>query len=62
MGFIVRLPKSCGKDAILVVVDHLSKYGHFILLKHPYSARLVAEVFVKEVVRLHDIQLPFHCR
>jgi len=55
MDFIVRLPKSCEKDAILVVVDRLSKYGHFIALKHPYSARSIAEVFVKEVVRLHGI-------
>jgi len=56
MDFIVRLPKSCGKDTILVVVDRLSKYGHFIALKHPYSARSIAEVFVKEIVRLHGIR------
>jgi len=55
MEFIVRLPKFGGKDAILVVVDRLSKYGHFIPLKHPYLARSVADVFVKEVVRLHGI-------
>ncbi|MCI55144.1 RNA-directed DNA polymerase (Reverse transcriptase), partial [Trifolium medium] len=57
MDFITGLPKSKGYEAILVVVDRLSKYVHFIPLKHPYTARMVAEVFVKEIVRLHGIPL-----
>ncbi|MCH79343.1 hypothetical protein A2U01_0000091, partial [Trifolium medium] len=55
IDFITGLPKSKGFDAILVVVDRLSKYSHFILLKHPYSAKSIAELFVKEIVRLHGI-------
>ncbi len=38
MDFIEALPKSECKDTILVVVDRLTKYAHFIPLTHPYNA------------------------
>ncbi|MCI34758.1 hypothetical protein A2U01_0055979, partial [Trifolium medium] len=43
IDFITDLPKSRGFEAILVVVERLSKYCHCIPLKHPYTARTVAE-------------------
>ncbi|KAA0066459.1 Retrotransposable element Tf2 [Cucumis melo var. makuwa] len=53
MDFIDAFPEAKGFEVVFVVVDRLSKYSHFIPLKHPYTAKSVADVFVKEVVRLH---------
>lgn len=55
LDFIDGLPLSKGKNSILVVVDRLTKYGHFFALSHPYSAKKIAEIFVSGVMKLHGI-------
>ena len=40
-----------------MVVDRLSKFANLNGLKHSFTAVIVAEVFVREVVRLHGMPL-----
>ncbi|KAK6162053.1 hypothetical protein DH2020_001894 [Rehmannia glutinosa] len=53
MDFIEGLPKSGGKNVILVVVDRFTKYAHFVALSHPYTAPLIAKIFLDSVYKLH---------
>ena len=53
MDFIMSPPSSVGFTAILVVVDWLTKGAHFALLKLGFSVKVVASVFLDDVVRLH---------
>jgi hypothetical protein len=56
MDFIMGFPR-IGKlhDSIMVVVDKITKDAHFISLKNTHKATDVADIFMKEVARLHKI-------
>ena len=55
LDFIEGLPQSRGKDTILVAVDRLSKYAHFLPLAHPFTVASVAQVYFEQVFRLHGL-------
>jgi len=52
MDFITDLPKSEGYDAILVVIDRLTKMSHFIPCNKDINTRQFATTFIKEIFRL----------
>ena len=54
MDFVVGLPRcQSGYDAIWMIVDRLTKSTHFLPMKNSDSIEKLAELYVKEIVRLH---------
>ena len=55
MDFINGLPTSGSYNCILAVIDKFTRYGHFIPLRHPFTAQKVAEAFVDNIYKLHSM-------
>jgi len=56
MDFVVGLPKvPSGQDAIWVIVDRLTKSAHFLPIKITDSMEKLADLYVREIVRLHGV-------
>lgn len=56
MDFVTRLPRTHkNHDNIWVVVDCLTKSSHFPVMKVSYSIDQLARLYIKEIVKLHEI-------
>jgi hypothetical protein len=55
LDFIEGLPISDRHNALLVVVDKFTKYGHFIPLTDPFTTLQIAQLFMSHVYKLHGL-------
>ena len=55
MDWVTGLPPSRGFNSILVVCDRFSKQTHLLPCKKTYTAKDTAELFLREIVRLHGL-------
>jgi hypothetical protein len=56
MDFIVRLPRTqAGYHSIWVIVDHLTKVAHFILVKITYSGAKLIELYMSRIGWSHGV-------
>ncbi|XP_070044821.1 uncharacterized protein [Nicotiana tomentosiformis] len=56
MDFVVGLPQTQRKfDAVWVIVDRLIKSVHYILVAVSSSSEWLAEIYIREIIRLHGV-------
>ncbi|GJP49627.1 hypothetical protein CLOM_g8813, partial [Closterium sp. NIES-68] len=56
MDYVTGLPAGpSGNDAILVVVDRLTKMAHFIACQQTITAEQTAQLFIANIIRLHGL-------
>ena len=55
MDFIVELPESNGKDAIMVVVNSITKRSHFISTTTTLTAIGTAQVYLRHIWKHHGL-------
>lgn len=55
MDFVEGLLTSEGYNSIMVVVDRLTKFPHFVPLRHPLNAAQVARAFWDSIIKIHGV-------
>ena len=58
MDFMIGMPKTIKQhDSVWVIVDRLTKAAHFLPIKATFTSEQLANLYIKEMVRLHGVPL-----
>lgn len=58
MDFVFGLPLTMTKkDASWVIVDHLTKSVHFLVIRTSYTLQRLVKIYIAEIVQLHDMPI-----
>ena len=58
MDFMIGMPRTFGQhDGVWVIVDRLTKAAHFLPIKATFTSEQLANLYIKEIVRLHGVPL-----
>jgi hypothetical protein len=56
LNFITGFPRTQKhNDSIMMIIDKISNYEHFIPVKYTFKSINITEIFMKEIFRLHGI-------
>ncbi|KAK8512376.1 hypothetical protein V6N12_037376 [Hibiscus sabdariffa] len=62
MDFVTGLPITLRKnDSVWVIVDRFTKSAHFIPVRVNMSSDILAELYIREVIRLHEVPVSIIC-
>ncbi|GJT72384.1 putative reverse transcriptase domain-containing protein [Tanacetum coccineum] len=58
MDFVEKLPRtSRGHDSIWVIVDQLTKFAHFLLIREYYKLDKLVELYINEILSRHGVPI-----
>ena len=58
MDFMIGMPRTFREhDGVWVIVDRLTKVAHFLTIKATWTFEQLANLYIKEIVRLHGVPL-----
>ena len=57
IDFVKGLPLLSGVDVILIVMDRLTKYAHFMGLRYPYTTAIMAKAYTDHIFKLHSLSI-----
>jgi len=58
MDFMIGMPRTIRQhDGVWVIVDKLTKAAHFLPIKATFTSKQLANLYIKEIVRLHGVPL-----